>query len=60
MAYFALADDIDPTYARTFAEAHAAGVEALAVSSEVTFEACRCRAQFRSRCRLRQNDERSD
>jgi sugar fermentation stimulation protein A len=35
---FALADDIDPTYARTFAEARAAGVEALAVSSEVTLE----------------------
>jgi sugar fermentation stimulation protein A len=35
---FALADDIDPAYTRAFAEAHAAGVESLAVSSEVTLE----------------------
>jgi sugar fermentation stimulation protein A len=35
---FTLAHDIDPTYARAFTEASAAGVEALAVSSEVTLE----------------------
>jgi len=35
---FALAHDIDPAYARAFTEARAAGVEALAVSSEVTLE----------------------
>ena len=35
---FALAQDIDPAYARAFAQARAAGVEALAVSSTVTLE----------------------
>jgi sugar fermentation stimulation protein A len=35
---FTLAHDIDPTYARAFADARAAGVEALAVASEVTLE----------------------
>lgn len=35
---FTLAHDIDPTYARAFVEARVAGVEALAVSSEVTLE----------------------
>jgi sugar fermentation stimulation protein A len=35
---FTLAHDIDPAYARAFDDAHAAGVEALAVSSEVTLE----------------------
>ena len=35
---FTFADDIDPAYARAFTQAHAVGVEALAVSSEVTLE----------------------
>jgi len=35
---FTLAHDIDPTYAAAFAEATRAGVEALAVASEVTHE----------------------
>lgn len=35
---FALAHDIDPTYASAFAEAHGNGVEAVAIASEVTLE----------------------
>jgi sugar fermentation stimulation protein A len=35
---FSLARDIDPDYAQAFARAHAAGVEAIAVASEVTLE----------------------
>jgi len=35
---FALAQDIDPTYARGFTEATAAGVEALAIASTVTLD----------------------
>ena len=35
---FALADDIDPGYAAGFADARAAGVEAIAIASEVTLE----------------------
>ena len=35
---FALAQDIDPAYARAFTEATAAGVEALAIASTVTLE----------------------
>ena len=35
---FTLADDIDPDYALAFACAHADGVEAIAVASEVTLE----------------------
>lgn len=35
---FTLARDIDPNYAAAFAEAHASGVEALAMVSEVTLE----------------------
>ena len=35
---FTLARDIDPAYAAAFASARAAGVEAIAVASEVTLE----------------------
>jgi sugar fermentation stimulation protein A len=35
---FTLADDIDPGYAASFANARAAGVEAIAIASEVTLE----------------------
>lgn len=35
---FTLADDIDPDYAAAFADAHARGVEAIAIASEVTLE----------------------
>ena len=35
---FTLAHDIDPNYALAFADAHAGGVEAIAVASEVTLE----------------------
>lgn len=38
---FSLARDIDPDYAQAFALAHAAGVEAIAVASEVTLEGLR-------------------
>ena len=35
---FTLAQDIDPGYAEAFQEARAAGVEAIAIASEVTLE----------------------
>ncbi len=42
---FTLAADIDPTYAAAFAKAHAAGVEAIAVTCEVTPEGIRTRGR---------------
>lgn len=37
--HFSLAEDIDPAYARAFASARAAGVEALCYSATITREA---------------------
>ncbi|MDH3739915.1 MAG: DNA/RNA nuclease SfsA [Alphaproteobacteria bacterium] len=36
--YFTLADDIDPTYAETFAKARAAGVEAICYTCKITVD----------------------